>query len=76
DRSSLEGKTVAGVLRATRRVGVPCAVFGGRIETDAARDLRAAGAAAVSSLTGDRNRAHDDLVELGERLARSLRESA
>ncbi|MDQ3859650.1 MAG: glycerate kinase, partial [Actinomycetota bacterium] len=76
DRSSLEGKTVAGVLRASGRVGVPCAVFGGRVESAAARDLRAAGAATVCSLTGDRDRARGDLVELGERLARSLGESA
>ena len=76
DRSSLEGKTVAGVLRAAARAGVPCAVFGGRVEAEAARDLRAAGATAVRCLTGDRSRAHEDLVELAEALARSLSERA
>ena len=72
DRSSAEGKTPAGVAAACRRAGVPCAVFGGRVESGSARELYAAGATAVFSLSGAPERARDDLAELGEALARLL----
>jgi glycerate kinase len=68
DRSSLEGKTVAGVLGACRRGGVPCVVFGGRVEDGIAAELYGAGAEAVFALGGDPGRARDDLVELGRTL--------
>jgi glycerate kinase len=68
DRSSLEGKTVAGVLAACRRSGVPCVVFGGRVEDGVAVELHRAGADAVFALGGDPDRARDDLFELGRAL--------
>jgi len=70
DRSSAEGKTPAGVAAACRRTGVPCAVFGGRVEPGASRELYAGGATAVLSLSGVPERARDDLAELGEALGR------
>jgi glycerate kinase len=68
DRSSLEGKTVAGVLAACRHGGVPCIVFGGRVEDGIGAELYGAGAEAVFALGGDPGRARDDLVELGRTL--------
>jgi glycerate kinase len=73
DRSSAEGKTPAGVAAACLRAGVPCAVFGGRVEPGAAQELYAAGATAVLSLSGVPERARDDLAELGEALGRLVR---
>lgn len=69
DSSSAEGKVPAGVAAAARAAGVPCAVFGGRVEPGAGEALRALGANAVFALSGDRGRARDDLVELGRSLA-------
>lgn len=76
DLSSAEGKTPAGVATACRSAGVPCIVFGGRVEPSSAHALYAAGATSVFSLSGVPERARDDLAELGEalgRLAVSLR---
>ena len=70
DLSSAEGKTPAGVAAACARAGVPCAVFGGRVEPGAATELHALGATAVFPLTGVLERARDDLSELGESLGR------
>ena len=70
DRSSAEGKVPAGVARAAARVGVPCVVFGGRVESGAARALYEAGATAVLALSGVPERAHEDLADLGEALGR------
>jgi glycerate kinase len=70
DLSSSEGKVPAGVVAACARRGVPCYVFGGRMEEGAARALTDAGAAAVAALSGRPERARDDLVALGDTLAR------
>ena len=68
DASSAEGKVPAGVCAACKRRGVPCVVFGGRVEPAGAAALREAGAAAVVSLSGEPQRARDDLVALARRL--------
>ncbi len=65
DRSSAEGKVAAGVARACARAGVPCVVFGGRVEPGAASDLYVVGATAVLSLSGRPENARADLDELG-----------
>jgi glycerate kinase len=72
DLSSAEGKVPAGVARACAAEGAPCVVAGGRVEPGAARPLYALGASAVVPLSGDPNRARDDLVGLGETLGRML----
>jgi glycerate 2-kinase len=65
DRSSFEGKAVGEVVRACEESGVRCAVFGGVVvEPPAGADVHA--------LSGDPGRAAEDLVDLGERLARAL----
>jgi glycerate kinase len=65
DRSSFEGKAVGEVVRTCVENGVRCAVFGGVVvESPAGPE--------VHTLSGDPGRAADDLVELGERLARAL----
>jgi glycerate kinase len=65
DRSSTEGKAVGAVLEVCRELGVRCELFGGRVdETPAGTKPHA--------LSGDPDRAADDLVELGGRLARAL----
>jgi glycerate 2-kinase len=65
DRTTGEGKAPAAVVRACRSEGVPCVVFGGRVED------RLEGAE-HEELSGDPARAHEDLVDLGERLAQRL----
>jgi len=65
DRSSFEGKGVGEVVRTCEEVGVRCAVFGGVIAE------RPPGVE-VHALSGDPVRAAEDLVDLGERLARAL----
>ena len=70
DGSSAEGKTPAGVAERSRRAGVPCVVFGGRVEPGAPRRLYELGASAVLPLSGDEERASEDLTELGEAIAR------
>jgi len=65
DRSSTEGKAVGEVLDVCRKVGVRCELFGGRIEEPPPGTQ-------PHALSGDPDRAADDLVELGGRLARAL----
>lgn len=65
DRSSLEGKAVGEVVRTCGEEGVRCAVFGGLV-------VEPPQGAEVYGLSGDPGRAADDLVSLGERLARAL----
>jgi len=65
DRSSTEGKAVGAVARVCAEDGVRCVVFGGRVE-DAPRGME------TVALSGDPERAADDLVELGGRLGRAL----
>ena len=65
DRSSGEGKAVGEVARICREEGVRCAVFGGRVE-------EALPGVEMHALSGDPERAADDLVELGGRLADAL----
>ena len=65
DRSSIEGKAVGEVLRVCRELEVRCELFGGRVE-------EAPPGTQPHALSGDPERAADDLVELGVRLARAL----
>jgi glycerate 2-kinase len=65
DRSSIEGKAVGEVVRVCAVLGVRCELFGGRID-EAPPGTR------PHALSGDPDRAADDLVELGGRLARAL----
>jgi glycerate kinase len=65
DFTSAEGKVTGTVARLCAEAGVRCAVFGGRVE-------EALAGAEMHALSGERARAREDLVELGERLGRSL----
>ena len=65
DRSSFEGKAVGEVVRTCVESGVRCAVFGGVVVEPPA-------GAEVHTLSSDPSRAAEDLVDLGERLARAL----
>jgi glycerate kinase len=65
DASTAEGKAPGAVLRVCREEGVRCAIFGGRVE-------EALPGAQMHALSGDPARARDDLVALGETLARNL----
>lgn len=65
DRSTFEGKAPGEVLRVCSEEGVRCALFGGRV-AEAPEGIE------VHELSGEPERAADDLVELGERLARAL----
>jgi glycerate kinase len=65
DRSSSEGKAVGEVVRICREEGVRCAVFGGRVD-EAPPEVE------MHALSGDPERAADDLIELGTRLADAL----
>jgi glycerate kinase len=76
DASSAEGKTPAGVAIACRAEGVPCLVFGGRVEPGAAEALHALGATAVLGLGGIPEHARADLTALGEAVGRLVRELA
>jgi glycerate kinase len=62
DRTSLEGKATGYIAEVARAEGVPCVVFGGRVETDVP-------GAETAQLSGDPRRARDDLASLGEQLA-------
>jgi glycerate kinase len=75
DASSLEGKAVSGVLESCRRTGLPCIVFGGRVDSELWPALRAAGATAVFRLRGDSARAAEDLRDLGRRVDRLVQEA-
>ena len=59
DETTWEGKAPAAVLDACARVGVRCALFGGRVLSGDALPL-----------SGDVSQAYEDLVRLGERLGR------
>jgi glycerate kinase len=65
DRSTFEGKAPGEVLRACQEVGVRCVLFGGQV-AEPPPELE------VHELPNGPERAADDLVELGERLARAL----
>jgi glycerate 2-kinase len=65
DRSSNEGKAVGEVVRICGEEGVRCVVFGGRVD-------EALPGVETHALSGDPGRAADDLVELGEKLGRTL----
>jgi glycerate kinase len=65
DRSTFLGKAPSEVLRRSEAAGVRCVVFGGRVtERPEGVDLH--------ELSGDPERAREDLVVLGERLGREL----
>ena len=66
DRTTAAGKAPGEVARRCAEAGVRCAVFGGRVT------LEALHGAEMYALSGRPERAREDLVELGERLARSL----
>ena len=65
DRSSTEGKAVGEVVKVCRELGVRCELFGGRVEEPPPGTQ-------PHALSGEPDRAADDLVELGGRLARAL----
>ena len=65
DRSSTEGKAVGEVLHVCSELGVRCELFGGRVD-------EAPPGTQPHALSGDPDRAADDLVELGGLLARAL----
>jgi glycerate kinase len=62
DQTTLEGKAPGAVLRRCNNLGVRCVLFGGRVAVQPGLEARA--------LSGDPSRARDDLVGLGEALAR------
>ena len=65
DRTTAEGKAPGPVARICRELGVRCVVFGGRIERPVAW-------AETRALSGEPDRAGEDLVALGESLGREL----
>ena len=65
DASTQRGKAPGEVAKRCRSAGVRCAVFGGRI-------VEPLPEVETCELSGDPARAREDLVELGERLGRSL----
>lgn len=65
DRTTMEGKAPGAVLDVCLSVGVRCVVFGGRV-------VEPPPGAEVEELSGRPERARSDLVQLGERLGRSL----
>ena len=65
DATTLRGKAPGAVARRCAVAGVRCVVFGGRV------DVTVPGAETVE-LSGDPTRAHDDLRELGARIAGSV----
>jgi glycerate kinase len=65
DRSTLEGKAPGEVLRVCGEEGVCCILFGGRI-------VEAPPGVEVHELESGPDRAAEDLVALGDRLARAL----
>jgi glycerate kinase len=62
DGTTAEGKAPGAVAARCRAAGVRCVVFGGRVLVDVP------GVETVA-LSGDPDRAEEDLVELGRRLA-------
>ena len=69
DATTAEGKAPAEVAARCAAAGVPCVVFGGVVEAELA------GAETVA-LSGDPERAFDDLVGLGRRLGARLLDAA
>jgi glycerate kinase len=65
DEASIEGKAPGEVFRIACEEGVPCAVFGGQV-------LAPLDGARLFELSGDPGFAREDLLELGEALARGL----
>ena len=65
DRSTFEGKAPGRVVEACRAAGVRCALFGGRI-ADAPEGIE------LYALSGEPERAREDLRALGEALGRGL----
>ena len=65
DATTSAGKAAGEALRVCRAAGLRCAVFGGRI-------LEPLEGAELHELSGDPTRARADLVELGERLGKTL----
>jgi glycerate kinase len=63
DATTFRGKAPGEVVRRCADAGVRCVLFGGRI-------VDAPAAIETIALSGDRDRARDDLVALGERLGR------
>jgi glycerate 2-kinase len=61
DETTVTGKAPGEALRACQEEGVRCVVFGGRVEDQLA-------GAEVVALSGDPDRATEDLLELGQRL--------
>ncbi len=59
DRTTARGKAPGEIARRCAALGVPCLVFGGRVETPLA-------SAETVALSGDPRRATADLVALGE----------
>jgi glycerate kinase len=59
DRTTARGKAPGEIARRCAALGVPCLVFGGRVETPVA-------SAETVALSGDPRRARADLVALGE----------
>jgi len=62
DLTTLEGKAPGAVVRRCERLGVPCELFGGIVE----------GSVQAHALSGRRALAGEDLVRLGEELARGI----
>ena len=63
DRTTLEGKAPGAVARRCGLLGLPCVLFGGRV---------APGHPGARALSGDPERAVEDLAALGEELARQV----
>jgi glycerate 2-kinase len=64
DETTATGKAPGEALRVCREEGVRCVVFGGRVEVDLA-------GAEVVALSGNPDRAVEDLLELGRRLGQA-----
>jgi glycerate kinase len=71
DETTWEGKAPAVVAWRCAEAGVPCIVFGGRVQGTVPGTLRPQ--VGVEPLSGDPARAEQDLVELGERLGALVR---
>jgi glycerate 2-kinase len=64
DRTTTRGKAPGEVARRCRRAGVRCVVFGGRV-------IEPVADAETIALSGDPSRAREDLIALGQGLARA-----
>jgi glycerate 2-kinase len=70
DETTWEGKAPAAVAARCAAAGVACIVFGGRVRGTVPGTFRPQ--PRLVALSGDPTRAHEDLVELGEKLGRGL----